>query len=374
MVRGRSSTRLSMSRIYSFNGFKVAVAETLNEKERWENNAWGSYDKTFKVIDGESSGKINLNEQVCFGNHRSGWSYVLEHLAPLHNDEGVFFDSFVERNFSWKREPKTYTQDWVGVLHNPPFTPEWFFGFNSLDKIITKPEFQKSLETCKGFFTLSTDLAEYVQEQTGILTHPLIHPTEIPNKIFNFKEFLKNEDKKIFLIGYWLRNMLSLFLLPLDANSPYRKMRLLPYSGDGPIRTINHFLVKQKEIYGKDIPSAYNDNTYDLKRVSNEAYDNLFTNNVMFLDLYASSANNGVIEAIARATPTLVNKLPATLEYFGKDYPLFFESLEEAAEKALDFDLIEKTHYYLLNSQVRRKLDGNYFRKSLEESKIYQGL
>ena len=77
MVRGRPSTRLSMSRIYSFNGFKVAVAETLNEKERWENNAWGSYDKTFKVIDGESSGKINLNEQVCFWNHRSGWSYVL---------------------------------------------------------------------------------------------------------------------------------------------------------------------------------------------------------------------------------------------------------------------------------------------------------
>ena len=93
-----------MSRIYSFDTHKVEVSETLNEKERWENNPWGSYDKTFKVIEGTSSGKINLNEQVCFGNHRSGWSYVLDQLAPLHNDEGVFFDSFVERNFSWKRE------------------------------------------------------------------------------------------------------------------------------------------------------------------------------------------------------------------------------------------------------------------------------
>lgn len=363
-----------MSRIYSFNNYKVEIKETLDEKKRWENNGWGGYDKIFKVVEGKSSGKINLNEQVCFGNHRSGWSYVLDQLAPLHNDDGVFFDSFVERNFSWKREPQTYTKDWVGILHNPPFTPEWFFGFNSLDKIIEKPEFQKSLESCKGFFTLSTDLARYVNEQTGVPTQPLIHPTEMPNKIFNFEKFLENQDKKIFLIGYWLRNMLSLFLLPLDSRSGYRKIRLLPYSGEGPINTINHFLVKQKEIYGKDIPPAYNDNTYDLTRVSNSKYDTLFVDNILFLDLYASSANNGVIEAIARATPTLVNKLPATVEYFGKDYPLFFDSLEEAAEKALDFGLIEKAHHHLLNSEVRRKLDGNYFRKSLEESKIYQRL
>ena len=52
-----------MSRIYSFDTHKVKVSETLNEKERWENNQWGSYDKTFKVIEGTSPGKINLNEQ-----------------------------------------------------------------------------------------------------------------------------------------------------------------------------------------------------------------------------------------------------------------------------------------------------------------------
>ena len=374
MVRWRPSSRLAMSRIHSFNDYKVEIAETLDEKDRWENNAWGSYDKTFKVTEGTSSGRINLNQQPCFGNHRSGWSYVLDQLAPLHNDEGAFFDSFVERNFSWKREIETYTQDWVGILHNPPFTPEWFFGFNSLEKIIIKPQFQESLKTCKGLFTLSTDLAEYVQSETGVPTCPLIHPTEKVDKTFNFKKFLKNEDKKIFLIGYWLRNMLSLFLLPLDKFSNYRKIRLLPYGGGSPVETINHFLLKQKEIYGKEVPSKYNDNTYDLTRLSNQDYDNLFVDNIMFLDLYASSANNGVVEAIARATPTLINKLPATIEYFGKDYPLFFDTLDEAAAKALDYDLIEKAHQYLLTCETRQKLDGNYFRKSLEESDIYQSL
>lgn len=363
-----------MSRIYSFDTHKVEVSETLNEKERWENNPWGSYDKTFKVIEGTSSGKINLNEQVCFGNHRSGWSYVLDQLAPLHNDEGVFFDSFVERNFSWKREIQTYHKEWVGIVHNPPFTPDWFFGFNSLDKIIAKDQFKKSLENCKGLFTLSTDLAKYVQNETGVPTTPLIHPTEIPDKIFNFEKFLKNQDKKIFLIGYWLRNMLSLFRLPLDKTSIYRKIRLLPYSGESPIKTINYFLLKQKEIYGKDVPSNYNDNTYDLNRLSNEQYDDIFVDNILFLDLYAASANNGVIEAIARATPLLINKMPSTEEYLGKDYPLFFDSLDEAAEKAENLDLIKKAHEHLLHGQIRLKLEGKAFKSSLEKSKIYKDL
>ena len=363
-----------MSRIYCLNTHQVEVSETLNEKERWENNQWGSFEKNFKVIQGKSPEKINLNEQPCFGNHRSGWSYVLDQLAPLHNDEGGFFDSFVERNFSWKKDIEIYTEDWIGVLHNPPFTPDWFFGFNSLEKIIAKEQFQKSLEKCKGLFTLSTDLAEYVQQETGVTTVPLIHPTEIPAKIFNFEKFLKNQDKKIFLIGYWLRNMLSLFRLPLNSSSGYRKMRLLPYAGESPIATINYFLAKQKEIYGKEIPAEHNDNTYDLNRLSNEDYDNLFIDNIMFLDLYAASANNGVIEAIARATPTLINKLPATLEYFGKDYPLFYDSLEEAAAKALDFNLIEKAHHHLLNSEIRKKLEGSYFAQSMKESSIYKSL
>ncbi len=367
-----------MSQTYSFEGFKIEISETLNEKERWEHNSWGSYEKKFKVLEGESSGKINLNKQICFGNHRSGWSYVLDQLAPFHNDEGIFLDSFVERNFSWTTEPKIYTEDWVGFIHNPPFTPDWFFGFNSLDKIIAKKEFQKSLENCKGLFTLSKDLASYVERETGIKTSSLIHPTEISDKIFNFQKFLKNKDKKIFLIGYWLRKMVNLFVLPLDESSPYRKIRLLPYEDESPIATINHFLEKQKEIYyeetGGGICHEHYSNTYDLKRVSNSEYDDFFVDNIMFLDLYASSANNGVIEAIARATPTLVNKLPATIEYFGENYPMFFNSLDEAASKALDFDLIEKTHNYLLNCETRKKLKGEYFTKAFGDSDVYKSL
>ena len=121
-------------------------------------------------------------------------------------------------------------------------------------------------------------------------------------------------------------------------------------------------------------PPEYEENTFDMDRLSDEKYDQLLTQNIVFLDLYNSSANNAVIECIARATPVLVNKLPSTLEYLGEDYPFFFDSLDEAAAKAEDFDLVKATHEYLLSWEVRDKLSAEYFRRAFEESEIYQSL
>ena len=324
--------------------------------------------------DGSSVGKINLNTQYCFGSHRSGWAFVLESLAHLHNDQGLFFNSFIESNFAWVPYPQVYKEKWSGFVHNPPNTPDWFFGFNSLEKIISKPQFQQSIENCVGLFTLSQDLADYVREQTGVKTCSLIHPTEIPEKTFNYEKFLSNKDKKIFLIGYWLRKMINLYRLPLDSSSGYRKIRLVPYYEGQPVEYMRGFLEKQRELCSTKPLKKFEENTFEVSRLENEDYDNLFVENIVFLDLYAASANNGVIESIARATPTLVNKLPSTVEYFGKEYPFFFDSLEEAAEKALDFDLVKKTHEYLLGCSTRKKLSQEYFRKSFEESEIYQSL
>ena len=68
-------------------------------------------------------------------------------------------------------------------------------------------------------------------------------------------------------------------------------------------------LQKEKEIYNIEIEQKYIDNTETSSSLSNEDYDILLSENIVFLDLYDSSANNAVIECIARATPLLVNNL-----------------------------------------------------------------
>ena len=95
---------------------------------------------------------------------------------------------------------------------------------------------------------------------------------------------------------------------------------------------------------------------------------------MVFLDLYDSSANNAVIECIARGTPLLINPIPGVVEYLGEDYPFYFNTLQEAAEKAKNFELIKDTNNYLLECETRKKLSKDHFRESIIESEIYESL
>ena len=55
-----------------------------------------------------------------------------------------------------------------------------------------------------------------------------------------------------------------------------------------------------------------------------------------------SSANNTVLECIARNSPIIVTKHPAIKEYLGEDYPLYFNTLDELNKILLD-DMNRKT-------------------------------
>jgi hypothetical protein len=341
-------------------------------------SGWGGRTESFLFRKSNPEGKINLNSQTVFQSHRSGWSFAIEALAPLHNVKGVLFDGFLENNFAWhleehRRDGKhiPYREPWVGFFHNPQNMPPWFFYEFSLQNIIAGKEFQESLENCVGLFSLSEYQAEYLREATGKKVSVLIHPTEIPEGLFNYEEFLNNPEKKIVNIGYWLRKLNSIFSLPIESGNTFEKIRLIPYSASRPMEIIDELVEKEKRIYNIEIPDKYSKNTITKSSLPNQEYDDLLSKNIIFLDLYDSSANNAVIECIARATPLLVNPLPAVIEYLGKDYPFYYESLDEAAEKAENFDLIKETHEYLKDCETRDKLSKEHFEKSIQESEVY---
>jgi hypothetical protein len=303
----------------------------------------------------------------------------MQALAPLHNEEGILFDGFLEKNFGWGYDENIlsnklpYDKPWVGFFHNPPAIPEWFFYENSIQEIIKKSEVKRSLDNCVGLFALSDYHAKHLREMLGKPVSVLIHPSEIPNNIFSYDSFLNNKHKKIVNIGYWLRKLNSIYLLPIKESDGFKKVRLIPYSSDAPKERIDNLMIKEKEIFNlKD--TTYAENTESLERLSDKEYDILLTENIAFLDLYDSSANNAIIECIARATPILVNPIPAAKEYLGRDYPFYFNDLTEAAEKARDFDLIRQTHCYLLGCKTRKEFSQETFRKSFEESEVYKSL
>jgi hypothetical protein len=69
-----------------------------------------------------------------------------------------------------------------------------------------------------------------------------------------------------------------------------------------------------------------------ITRLDNDDYDKLLASHVVFLKLEDASAVNTIIECIIRNTPVIVNRLPATVEYLGSNYPLFYDHVHEVSK------------------------------------------
>jgi hypothetical protein len=351
-------------------------------------NSFGQDDTTYK-IPSNKKGKINLGTQVTFSTHRSGWAYAMRALKPIHNKKGVYFHGFLEDVFCWRKNSYEeggllpFKHKWCGFLHNPASEPNrhpnWFWDMYSGREIIKSDAFKYSLDNCIGLWTLSESHAEFLRKETGKTISSLIHPSEIPEVQFDFNKFKENKSKRIINIGYWLRKINSIDILPVHVDK-YIKTRVLPFHKDSV--AYGHFLTLKKlefkhEHWLRSAWGKYNNESYnrvdELNRIPDEDYDNLFVDNIAFLDMYDSSANNAVIECIARCTPLLVNRIPSIVEYLGVNYPFYFESLEEAAEKAMDENLIKVTSEHMRhNVKTRKKLTPEAFLKDFVNSEVYK--
>lgn len=311
--------------------------------------------------------KLDISNHTSFSSHRSGWKYCMSSLAPSHSKSGIYFDDFLEKTFGWDLKDHYYNnennlpyrKEWIGVIHNPPNAPDWFDLCNSPQAIIKRDVFQESLKTCKALVSLSDYVAEFLRAMVDVPVISVKHPTEIPNKKWSMDNFLSQKRKEVVQLGYWLRIMKSIYYLKCDYR--YRKIWLpgdvknandIFYNKEFKICNSQHYIEEHK------LSGVLVDN------ISNEEYDNLFSRCVCLVNLYDTSANNAVVECVARNTPILLNRLPATEEYLGKDYPLFFNDLDHASCLLYDLDKIYEAHIYLKNMN-KKWISGTYFAQDL---------
>lgn len=96
--------------------------------------------------------------------------------------------------------------------------------------------------------------------------------------------------------------------------------------------------------------------------LENNDYDNLLSENIIYINLVDASAVNTIIECIVRATPIIVNKHPAVVELLGETYPLYFTSKNDdynginlEINNMLKTDrLIRRAHYYLKRQNLNK--------------------
>jgi len=252
--------------------------------------------------------------------HRSGWPYVTDRMRARQGLRGILVDDFVEGSFApgrqisrWRRlmGQHVWTVPWVGIFHQPPNVPEWFSP-KTLEAVFHEPRFLASLPQMTGAVALSEHTAQWLRTRLDVPVTVLKHPTELVDRTFSWAEFEANPDRKLVQIGWYLRNYRAIYQVAVPPG--FRKVHLAqskPFIEAARERTDLHSPLRHRPDVGE---------TDVVSWLENDAYDALLTQNVIFLELFEASANNAVIEAIARNTPLVVNRHPAVADSAGHVY------------------------------------------------------
>jgi hypothetical protein len=318
--------------------------------------------------------KLNLTKDLehVYSTHRSGWSYAVQSLRDLHNPDGTFVVSFLSRYFAWgtsvgearSKTPTPIEEPWIAVAHVPfnKLPLEYYAKRNTNFLELKKTDIWKhSAKNCKGIYCLSEYMAKQLRVHIDIPVEVIYHPTEFPTNKWTPEKFRSNPNKSVIQLGNWMRRMSAIF----NIDSPYQ--RVIVNAGSSK-KDVLELMDKMGEAYIADEDIIYQDDFLD-----NDEYDELLAKNIVFINLYDASANNAIIECIARNTPILINPIEPVIEYLGENYPYYYTTYEEAARKLRDEKCIMDTYYHLVNMDKIR-FTGEYFKQSIEKSEIYKNL
>lgn len=305
--------------------------------------------------------RFKVDSLTAWSHHRSGWgpcTQVLQELACA--DGGVLLVDSVERLV---RESIVLDEPWVGFVHKAVEAPthlEVLYGRKrdaSLPDMMATETWRRSIDRCRGLFCLSEHLRAYLEPRVACPVEVVPHPTSFDCARFDFEAFRRSEQKRLLLIGHWLRRFQSFY----DLSAPGFRKCLLRCQADS--------------LYERLGGVVCDDGSVELLPWQPPAdYDRLLSRNPVFLDLIDASANNSVIECLARHTPLLVNRLPAVMEYLGSDYPLYFDDLAGAA-RLLNVDDLRRGHEYLCQAAaLKDRIRFESFRHAVVHSAIYQSL
>jgi len=283
--------------------------------------------------------KVKIHCPADWSHHRHGWNYVVNSLKEnLHNDLGVdFFTNGLYAKMISSNE--FYEKPWIGILHLTPSDPG--MGHN----LENNKAWHRSLEQCHGLYTLSNHGRKFLEKYVNCKVERLYYPGTPGGPQFDPMRYEANMNKKVYFVGHWLRRFEPFF----ELKTNHKKIA-----------------VRCSDTH---IPSSID----TIQYLPPTDYDKIFTDNILFLSLLDSSTNTTVLECIKSSTPIIVNRLPALEEYLGRDYPLFYQDLQEAENVIDDHHRIISGHEYLLRMD-KSHLNIDRFLKDIAESSIYRSL
>ena len=310
--------------------------------------------------------------------HRFGWKFVLDNLKDKFNNfNGVYLNTWMDCNYLFNdpKHNKSHSdflenRKWVGISHLTEISQKIYFQECNIYLLLKNEFFIKDLKTCAGIFTLSNHTKPTLEKillclgYSHIKVNVLYHPISFESKEFDISNI--TNVNTVVSIGCQLRRITTIFKL----NTTYRKIWLPGKNTDEYLKILSNEMKEFNINITKDEMK-----NVDIYKLTNESYDELLRKSFVIIDIYEASANNAIVECIATNTPCFVRKHPAIEEYIGKDYPLFFESIEELEYKLKDIELITSAYYYLKNNTIlKKRIEINSFINNILNSDITKSI
>ena len=301
---------------------------------------------TFKLVPGSDWWR-NCPEQ-------HPWALAMDSIAHLEApadaaaDDYILLDAYVDRTFT-REEPSVqaaYTRPWLGIIHH---TFNTTFSSANCVTLFQNPRFLASLPQCRGLIALSHALASQLRAALDSANAPFIsvsvlaHPTRAPAKSFDYGALLRNPSPYLVQIGSWMRNLTAICDLTIRTPNTLRlaKAALQPSHASGAEHASGGYCQER----ALSPAQAASSRVTLIPTLDLSAYDDLLSENVVFLNLVDASAVNTVVECIMRNTPIVVNRLPALVEVLGATYPGFYDTLAEATTLLATFRALRPMPY-----------------------------
>ena len=291
--------------------------------------------------------------------HRSGWPYARRSLKPLACQHGLLLDDYVEQTFSDQMQLAPHREPWVGIFHHPPGIPEFATPPEPPERMFAQPNFRESLRHLRGAIALSEYLADYLRHALGVPAFVVRHPSEVPRQGWSPELYLARQPKRLVQLGWYLRNTRAIYQVPKLRE--HQKLRYLPQ-----LKRLMEYDQRVQHMWYENEQRVEYGGVTEHGYVPADDYDEILNASVILTELLDASANNVVVECIARGTPIIVNRHPAAVEYLGSDYPLYFDRLSDVPD-LLQLDRVLAAHAYLTTLD-RTWLRGDVFRDGIAQA------
>jgi len=364
---------------YAMNTFNYKVADYKTaslfaiETCFFNDNCIGSHQ--LNIFNNQLYNKLLLNSICCYenyntfdlSNHRFGWRIVNDKLKNLFiNKNKILFLSYADVEYLFTDKFSCNNREWVGIFHLTPINNKIYSNCD-INLLKINQNFINDIQYCRGIFVLSKYLQKEVKEllkyigYSNIIVEMLYHPIEFDNLLFN-EQSIYNINTIVF-IGSQLRRMSTIYKLKVNG---YKKIWL---PGKEKEYAIN--MLKSECLEYNISLSNEEINSVEVQKLTDIEYDRLILNSYIIIDQYNSSANNTILECIARNIPIFCNRLPAVEEYIGSKYPLFYNDIEHLEKLINNKNQIKLAHKYLCNLvDLKKKLTYDSFINNILNSSI----